>query len=81
MAHFKVNKPEVWESLALKERRKDSPEEMLHTTLEGIPLKPLYTAADLAEIEYHETMPGMAPFLRGPRATIVRFRDSSYPQG
>ncbi|MCP4011372.1 MAG: methylmalonyl-CoA mutase [Proteobacteria bacterium] len=74
MAHFKVKPSENWETLALKERRKDSPEEMLHTTLEGIPLKPLYTAADLAEIEYHDSMPGLAPFLRGPRATMYTGR-------
>jgi len=60
--------------MALKERRKDSPDEMLHTTLEGIKLKPLYTAADLAEIEYHESMPGLAPFLRGPRASMYTGR-------
>lgn len=60
--------------MALKERRKNSADEMLHTTLEGIEVKPLYTAADLAEIEYHESLPGLAPFLRGPRATMYTGR-------
>ena len=74
MTHFNKSPYQDWESLALKERRKDAPDEMLHTTLEGIELKPLYTAADLARIEYHESLPGMAPFLRGPRATMYTGR-------
>ncbi len=74
MTHFNAHTYQTWESLALKERRTDSPDEMVHTTLEGIELKPLYTAADLAEIEYHESMPGLAPFLRGPRATMYTGR-------
>ncbi len=74
MTHFKHSPYQDWESLALKERRKEAPDEMLHTTLEGIELKPLYTAADLAEIEYHESLPGLAPFLRGPRATMYTGR-------
>ena len=74
MTHFNPGKPKDWETLALKERRKDSSDELLHTTLEGIKLKPLYSAADLAEIEYHESMPGFAPFLRGPRASMYTGR-------
>jgi len=74
MPHFNSTDQSIWEQLALKERRKASPQEMQHTTLEGIELKPLYTAEDLAEIEYHESMPGFAPFLRGPRASMYTGR-------
>ncbi len=74
MTHFNPAKPKDWETLALKERCKDSSDELLHTTLEGIKLKPLYSAADLAEIEYHESMPGFAPFLRGLRASMYTGR-------
>jgi methylmalonyl-CoA mutase len=74
MTHFNPSKPKDWETLALKERCKDSSDELLHTTLEGIKLKPLYSAADLAEIEYHESMPGFAPFLRGLRASMYTGR-------
>jgi len=35
-------------------------------TPEGIPVKPVYTAADTAGLDFLETMPGIAPFLRGP---------------
>jgi methylmalonyl-CoA mutase len=33
---------------------------------EGIPVAPLFTAADMAGIDFLDTRPGMAPFLRGP---------------
>src|SRR6202171_4866183 len=36
------------------------------TTPEGIPVKPLYSEADLAGIDFLETYPGKAPYLRGP---------------
>ncbi len=36
------------------------------TTPEGIPVKPSYTDADLAGIDFLDTYPGKAPFLRGP---------------
>jgi methylmalonyl-CoA mutase len=39
-------------------------------TPEEIPVKPLYTAADLENIDHLDTMPGMPPFLRGPYATM-----------
>ncbi len=33
---------------------------------EGIPVHPLYTAADLDDVDALDTYPGLAPFLRGP---------------
>ena len=47
-----------------------APESLTWETPEGITLKPLYTAADLAGLEHLETMPGFAPFLRGPYPTM-----------
>jgi methylmalonyl-CoA mutase len=35
-------------------------------TPEGIPVKPLYTSADLEGLDFLDTRPGIAPFLRGP---------------
>jgi methylmalonyl-CoA mutase len=35
-------------------------------TPEGIPVKPVYGEADLAGLDFLETYPGKAPFLRGP---------------
>jgi methylmalonyl-CoA mutase len=35
-------------------------------TPEGIPVKPLYASADLEGLDFLDTRPGVAPFLRGP---------------
>ncbi|WP_243653991.1 methylmalonyl-CoA mutase [Pseudonocardia endophytica] len=37
---------------------------------EGIDVKPLYTAADTAELDFLHTYPGITPYLRGPYATM-----------
>lgn len=39
-------------------------------TPEGIPVKPLYTAADRAGLPFVDTLPGIAPYLRGPYPTM-----------
>jgi methylmalonyl-CoA mutase len=44
--------------------------EWVHKTLEQIDLQPLYTAADLANCEHLDTMPGIAPFVRGPYGSM-----------
>ncbi|PTM97391.1 methylmalonyl-CoA mutase [Mycoplana dimorpha] len=62
-----------WEALAEKEL-KASPDTLTWHTPEGIDVKPLYTAADLQGIGYLESLPGMAPFVRGPRATMYAGR-------
>jgi len=40
------------------------------TTPEGIPVKPVYTAADREGLPFVETLPGIAPYLRGPYPTM-----------
>jgi methylmalonyl-CoA mutase len=37
---------------------------------EGIAVKPLYTAADLDGVDFLDTYPGIAPYLRGPYPTM-----------
>jgi methylmalonyl-CoA mutase len=37
---------------------------------EGISVKPLYTAADLTDVDFLGTYPGIAPYLRGPYPTM-----------
>src|SRR5258707_996473 len=39
-------------------------------TPEGIPVKPGYSEADLEGIDFLETWPGIAPYLRGPYPTM-----------
>jgi len=65
--------PETWRSLAEKEL-KDAPETLIRSTPEGIPVKPLYTEADLEGLEALGTLPGLEPFVRGPRATMYANR-------
>ena len=44
------------------------------TTPDGIVVKPLYTAADTANLPYANTLPGFAPYVRGPKATMYAVR-------
>jgi len=37
---------------------------------EGIPVRPLYTAADLVDVDFLHTYPGLPPYLRGPYPTM-----------
>jgi methylmalonyl-CoA mutase len=39
-------------------------------TPEGIPVKPVYGADDIAGIDFLDTYPGIAPYLRGPYPTM-----------
>src|SRR4029077_9439405 len=39
-------------------------------TPEGISVKPVYGEADLAGIDFLDTWPGIAPYLRGPYPTM-----------
>ncbi|MDZ4746662.1 MAG: methylmalonyl-CoA mutase [bacterium] len=57
-----------WQALAQRELRADSPIISERMSLEGIPIKPLYTSSDLDG--QLESLPGMAPFARGPYATM-----------
>ena len=63
-----------WEKLATKERKGASPENLLWQTPEGIEVKPLYTAEDTAGLEHMDSLPGFAPYKRGPKATMYAGR-------
>ena len=62
-----------WEKLAAKELKGD-PGSLTWLTPEGIPVKPLFTAADLEDLEAVNSLPGFEPFLRGVRATMYANR-------
>ena len=63
-----------WEALARSDLKGAAPESLAWTTPEGIVVKPLYTAADLEGLAHLGGMPGFAPFVRGPRATMYANR-------
>ena len=63
-----------WTALAAQELR-GKPLEALHwQSPEGIEVKPLYTEADLERLQTLDSLPGMTPFVRGPRATMYTNR-------
>ncbi len=66
--------PENWNVLATKQSKGQSPKDLVWHTAEDITVKPLYTAADVASLEYTDTMPGMSPYVRGPQATMYAGR-------
>lgn len=65
---------EQWAELAEKQMRGKSMDSLIWNTAEGIDVKPLYTQADVADLKYADTMPGMAPYIRGPQATMYAGR-------
>jgi methylmalonyl-CoA mutase len=69
-----ASNPENWQQLASLQMKGKSPDELTWETAEGIPIKPLYTAADTEQLAYTNTMPGMSPYIRGPQATMYAGR-------
>ncbi|MDP3478712.1 MAG: methylmalonyl-CoA mutase [Desulfoprunum sp.] len=63
-----------WEELASKQMKGKSPESLDWMTPEGIKVKALYTAEDLEGLECVNTLPGLAPYVRGPMATMYAGR-------
>ena len=64
----------AWRAAAEKSLRGKPVDSLTWQTPEGIPVKALYTAADLAGLEYADTLPGFAPFVRGPQPTMYAQR-------
>jgi methylmalonyl-CoA mutase len=63
-----------WEALATREAKVASTDALTWHTPEGIAVKAVYTAADLEALETVDTLPGVAPYLRGVRATMYTNR-------
>ncbi|MEY3960434.1 MAG: hypothetical protein RIR14_1088, partial [Pseudomonadota bacterium] len=64
----------AWRALAAKELKGADPDSLAWNTLEGITVKPLYTAADVAGLPQMGELPGIAPFTRGVKATMYAGR-------
>ena len=63
-----------WAQAAAKSAPGGNLEALNWVTPEGITVKPLYTAADTAGLPHADTLPGFAPFVRGPQATMYAVR-------
>src|SRR6201996_6488792 len=66
--------PKDWATLAAKELRDRPLASLDWATPEGFAVTPLYTAADLEGIAEANSLPGLAPYLRGVRATMYAGR-------
>ncbi|QBY01039.1 methylmalonyl-CoA mutase [Rhodophyticola sp. CCM32] len=69
-----TKKTDAWHALAEKELRDRAPDDLTWNTLEGIPVKPLYTATDTDGLPHMGGIPGEAPFTRGVKATMYAGR-------
>ncbi len=69
-----TDKIAAWTALAAKEMKGGDPASLTWITLEGIEVKPLYTAADVDGLPQMGEMPGFAPFTRGVKATMYAGR-------
>ena len=63
--HFKK-----WKETAAKELKGRPVETINWESPEGIVVKPIYTAEDLEGLDTVNTLSGLAPYLRGPSATM-----------
>ena len=65
---------EAWAKAAAKSAPGGNVDALNWHTPDGITVKPLYTAADTADLPYANTLPGFEPYLRGPQATMYAVR-------
>jgi methylmalonyl-CoA mutase len=63
-----------WKALAQKQLRGEPVETLDWLTPEGIKVKPLYTAEDIEGQPHVNTLPGFAPYVRGPMTTMYAGR-------
>jgi methylmalonyl-CoA mutase len=68
------SKTDDWREIAEQELRGRTLDDLTWNTLEGIPVKPLYTDEDLDAVEHLGSIPGQAPFTRGVKATMYAGR-------
>nr|WP_315848337.1 methylmalonyl-CoA mutase [uncultured Rhodoferax sp.] len=71
---FKTATLEQWAKAAAKSAPGGNVDALNWITPDGIAVKPLYTAADTADLQHADTLPGFEPYLRGPQATMYAVR-------
>ena len=64
----------AWLKAAAKSAPSGNVEALNWQTPDGITVKPLYTADDVKDLPYTNTLPGFEPFIRGPQATMYAVR-------
>ena len=71
---FQIPSLAQWAQTASKSAPGGQIEALHWLTPDGITVKPLYTAADTADLPYTDTLPGFEPYLRGPQASMYAVR-------
>jgi methylmalonyl-CoA mutase len=71
---FKPSNLQDWQEAAQKSAPQFDLKALNWVTPEGIEVKPLYTAQDIKDLPYTNTLPGFEPYLRGPQATMYSVR-------
>ena len=71
---FAPSSLEDWRKAATKSVKNGDLSTLNWLTPDGIAVKPLYTAEDVQDLPYANTLPGFEPFIRGPQATMYAGR-------
>ncbi len=71
---FKSATLDAWHKAAAKSAPGGNVDALNWVTPDGISVKPLYTAADTANLPHADTLPGFEPYVRGPQATMYAVR-------
>ena len=71
---FNIGTLDVWAKAAAKSAPDGNIQALNWHTPDGITVKPLYTADDVKDLPYTDTLPGFEPYLRGPQATMYAVR-------
>ena len=71
---FAASSLEDWRKAATKSVKDGDLSTLNWLTPDGIAVKPLYTAEDVQNLPYANTLPGFEPFIRGPQATMYAGR-------
>ena len=81
MSHKSASDPEFnpasldqWGKAAAKSAPGGDVNALHWQTPDGISVKPLYTAEDVKDLPFTNTLPGFEPFIRGPQATMYTVR-------
>jgi methylmalonyl-CoA mutase len=72
--HYQPVSLESWAQAAAKSAPGGDLASLNWVTPDGIAVKPLYTSHDLKDLPHADTLPGFAPYLRGPQATMYAAR-------
>lgn len=65
---------DAWRDLVVSQSRGRTESDFVSESASGIPVKPLYTAEDIAGLDHVQSLPGLPPYVRGPQATMYAGR-------